>query len=41
MGVRGRIIGAVVNRFDAGASGNSKRYYDTYDGYYTRGAKAK
>ena len=41
MGVRGRIIGAVVNRFDAGASGYSKRYYDTYDGYYTRGAKAK
>ena len=41
LAVRGRIIGAVVNRFDAGAAGYSKRYYDTYDGYYTRGAKGK
>ena len=41
LAVRGRIIGAVVNRFDAGAAGYSKRYYDTYDGYYTRGTKAK
>jgi capsular exopolysaccharide synthesis family protein len=41
LAVQGRIIGAVVNRFDASASGYSKRYYDTYDGYYTRGAKAK
>ncbi len=39
--VHGRIIGAVINRFDAGANGYSKRYYDTYDGYYTRGAKSK
>jgi protein-tyrosine kinase len=39
--VHGHIIGAVVNRFDAGASGYSKRYYDSYDGYYTRGTKAK
>jgi capsular exopolysaccharide synthesis family protein len=36
--VRGRIIGAVLNRFDAAAHGYSKRYYDTYDGYYTRSA---
>jgi capsular exopolysaccharide synthesis family protein len=41
LAVRGRIIGAVVNRFDASANGYSKRYYDTYDGYYTRGAKPK
>ena len=34
--VRGRIIGAILNRFDAGASGYSKRYYDTYDKYYTQ-----
>jgi capsular exopolysaccharide synthesis family protein len=43
LAVRGRIIGAVVNRFrfDASANGYSKRYYDTYDGYYTRGPKSK
>jgi capsular exopolysaccharide synthesis family protein len=41
LAVRGRIIGAVVNRFDAGANGYSKRYYDTYDSYYTRGTKSK
>lgn len=41
LAVRGRIIGAVVNRFDASANGYSKRYYDTYEGYYTRGAKPK
>lgn len=41
LAVHGRIIGAVVNRFDATASGYSKRYYDTYDGYYTRGTKSK
>jgi Mrp family chromosome partitioning ATPase len=34
--VRGRIIGAVLNRFDAVAHGYSRRYYDTYDGYYTQ-----
>lgn len=34
--VRGRIIGAVLNRFDAGAQGYSRRYYDTYDRYYTQ-----
>ena len=34
--VRGRIIGAVLNRFDAGAHGYSRRYYDTYDRYYTQ-----
>ena len=39
--VHGHIIGAVVNQFDAGASGYSKRYSDSYDGYYTRGTKAK
>ena len=37
--VRGRIIGAILNRFDAGASGYSKRYYDTYDKYYTQSAE--
>jgi capsular exopolysaccharide synthesis family protein len=34
--VRGRIIGAVLNRFDAGAHGYSSRDYDTYDKYYTQ-----
>lgn len=34
--VRGRIIGAVLNRFDAGAQGYSRRYYDSYDTYYTQ-----
>jgi capsular exopolysaccharide synthesis family protein len=34
--VRGRIVGAVLNRFDAGAHGYSRRYYDTYDKYYTQ-----
>lgn len=36
--VRGRIIGAVLNRFDAGAQGYSRRHYDTYDKYYTESA---
>lgn len=36
--VRGRLIGAVLNRFDAGAHGYSRRYYDTYDKYYTQAA---
>lgn len=35
--VRGRVIGAVLNRFDAGANGYSRRYYNTYDKYYTQG----
>jgi len=35
--VRGRILGAVINRFDASANGYSKRYYDGYEGYYTKG----
>jgi capsular exopolysaccharide synthesis family protein len=39
--VRGRIVAAVVNRFDASANGYSKRYYDTYDGYYTKESRAK
>jgi capsular exopolysaccharide synthesis family protein len=34
--VRGRIVGAVLNRFDAGAHGYSRRHYDTYDKYYTQ-----
>jgi capsular exopolysaccharide synthesis family protein len=33
--VSGRVLGAILNRFDATASGYSKRYYDTYDGYYS------
>ncbi len=37
-GVRGRIIGAVLNRFDAAAHGYSRRHYDTYDAYYARGS---
>jgi capsular exopolysaccharide synthesis family protein len=37
--VRGRILGAVLNRFDAGAHGYSRRDYDTYDGYYTQSAQ--
>jgi capsular exopolysaccharide synthesis family protein len=39
-GVRGKILGAVLNRFDAGAHGYSRRYYDTYDKYYTQTAPA-
>jgi protein-tyrosine kinase len=38
--VRAPIIGAVVNRFDASANGYSRRYYDSYDGYYS-GTKRK
>lgn len=34
--VHGRILGAVLNRFDAGAQGYSRRDYDTYDKYYTQ-----
>lgn len=32
--VHARLLGAVLNRFDAGAQGYSKRYYDTYESYY-------
>lgn len=39
--VRGRVVGAILNRFDAGANGYSKRYYDTYDGYYTQTSKGR
>jgi capsular exopolysaccharide synthesis family protein len=34
--VRGRVIGAVLNRFDASANGYSRRYYNTYDNYYAQ-----
>lgn len=34
--VRGRILGAVINRFDASANGYSRRYYDDYESYYTK-----
>ena len=34
--VRGRVLGAVLNRFDAGANGYSRRYYNTYDKYYSQ-----
>lgn len=37
--VRARILGAVVNRFDAMANGYSKRYYDNYEGYYVKDAR--
>jgi len=33
--VQGRIVGAVLNRFDARAQGYSRRYYDRYERYYT------
>ncbi len=39
--VRSRVLGAVLNRFDPGAHGYSKRYYDTYDGYYSTGSSKK
>jgi len=35
--VQGRIVGAVLNRFDASAQGYSRRYYDRYESYYTKG----
>ncbi len=38
---RGRILGAVVNRFDPSANGYSRRYYDHYEGYYTKGSPPK
>ena len=34
--VQGRIVGAVLNRFDASAQGYPKRYYDRYENYYTK-----
>jgi protein-tyrosine kinase len=34
--VQGRIVGAVLNRFDARAQGYSRRYYDRYESYYTK-----
>jgi protein-tyrosine kinase len=34
--VQGRILGAVLNRFDAAAQGYSRRYYDRYESYYTK-----
>ena len=34
--VQGRIVGAVLNRFDASAHGYSRRYYDRYENYYTK-----
>jgi Mrp family chromosome partitioning ATPase len=34
--VQGRIVGAVLNRFDASAQGYSRRYYDRYESYYTK-----
>jgi capsular exopolysaccharide synthesis family protein len=34
--VQGRIVGAVLNRFDASAEGYSRRYYDRYESYYTK-----
>jgi capsular exopolysaccharide synthesis family protein len=38
--VHGRILGAILNRFDAAAHGYSRRQYDTYDTYYTQSAQA-
>jgi capsular exopolysaccharide synthesis family protein len=34
--VQGRIVGAVLNRFDANGQGYPRRYYDRYDRYYTK-----
>ena len=34
--VQGRIVGAVLNRFDASAQGYSRRDYDRYENYYTK-----
>ena len=34
--VKGRIVGAVLNRFDASALGYSRRYYQRYESYYTK-----
>jgi protein-tyrosine kinase len=34
--VQGRIVGAVLNRFDASAQGYSRHYYDRYENYYTK-----
>jgi capsular exopolysaccharide synthesis family protein len=34
--VHGRILGVVINRFDARADGYPNRYYDYYDRYYGR-----
>jgi Mrp family chromosome partitioning ATPase len=35
-GVQGRIVGMVLNRFDAAAQGYPRRYYDRYERYYTK-----
>ena len=37
--VRAKVVGAVINRFDARAAGYSRRYYDAYDSYYGREAR--
>jgi capsular exopolysaccharide synthesis family protein len=34
--VGAKVVGAVINRFDARAAGYSKRYYDSYNSYYGR-----
>ena len=34
--VQGRIVGAVLNRFDAVAQGYPRRYYDRYESYYSK-----
>jgi capsular exopolysaccharide synthesis family protein len=34
--VQGRIVGAVLNRFDASAQGYPRRYYKRYESYYTK-----
>jgi capsular exopolysaccharide synthesis family protein len=39
--VHGRILGAVLNRFDATAHGYSRRQYDTYDTYYTQSSRGE
>jgi capsular exopolysaccharide synthesis family protein len=39
--VRGRLLGAVVNRFNAKANGYSSHEYDSYDSYYGVDTPAK
>lgn len=34
--VHARVLGAVINRFDASGNGYSKRYYHAYDRYYAK-----
>jgi capsular exopolysaccharide synthesis family protein len=39
LGVQGRVVGTVLNRFDATAQGYPRRYYDRYERYYSKGSR--